>query len=459
MTENGKIKYFLAGIGGIGMSALGRMLIDAGSQVSGIDHNMKSSNLSLLEKNGIEIVSNENDIVWQDIDEVIYSSAIKEESFLLKKAKEKNIPIIKRGDKLASIFNKEDRRIAVTGTHGKTTTTALLSHIFISSGLGTVMYLGGISNNYNENYIKTGTDYYIAEVDESDRTIESFNPNKVLITNIELEHVDKYKKLENIINTFEIFLSNCKKDCIVFYNKHDECITKMINRLSLNIIAINKGISNSKNEICYSWDADFLKGDVRLPNNNIIEIKNKNLFGWHNIENAALAISCAFNSGITCGKIQNAMKSFSGIKRRFEVLTDERLGIILITDYAHHPTEVEKTIFVAREVYKNKKICVVFQPHRFSRFNYFFEDFLKALSNADVVVVSEIYSAGEEGDNQSFPKKMVKRLQNEYGVQSIFTFFDELEDTCEKLKDISVILFLGAGSIDHTARKLAEKYE
>jgi UDP-N-acetylmuramate--alanine ligase len=457
MSRGQKKTYLLVGIGGIGMSALGLMLRQSGNRIVGIDKN-PTDFVEGLKGQGIEIITSEEEIDWSSIDEVVYSSAVTPDSPILATAQQKGVAVTRRGEKLSSVLNESPCSIGITGAHGKTTTTTLLSHILISSGRRTQAYLGGISNNYRSNYLHTGRDFFVAEIDESDRTIEKMRPTEIIITNIEYEHVDQYHAVEDLLKTYGTFLLHAKKEGKIFYREDDPYVPGLMRSLNKKGVAVSRN-PDSGASVSFFWDEQKLSGLIEIDKNKF-EVKNPSLYGWHNMENAALAAACAFGLGVTAEEIAKAMESFTGVKRRFERIGLYRQTVQCISDYAHHPTELRKTLSIAKEIFRKGKICVVFQPHRFSRFRFFFNDFAEALKAADTVVVTEIYLSGEQGDVFHLPQKLVEKLNSECGGKAYFASLGNLEGVLLNVTEGSeVILFLGAGSLDAFARNIVRQYE
>jgi UDP-N-acetylmuramate--alanine ligase len=457
MSREKKKTYLLVGIGGIGMSALGILLRQSGNRIVGIDKN-PTDFVEGLKGQGIEIIRSEEEIEWSRIDEVIHSSAVLPGSPILAAAKQKGIPVTRRGEKLSSVLDESPCSVGITGAHGKTTTTTLLSHILISSGRKIQAYLGGISNNYHSNYLHTGRDYFVAEIDESDRTIEKMRPTEIIITNIEYEHVDQYPAVEDLLKTYKTFLLHAKKEGKIFYREDDPYVPALMKALNKKGTAVSRD-PESGAPVSFFWDEQKLSGRIGIEKNDF-EIKNPALYGWHNMENAALAAACAYGLGVTPGDIAKAMGSFTGVKRRFERIGLYRQTVQCISDYAHHPTELKKTLSIAKEIFKKGKICAVFQPHRFSRFSFFFNDFAEALEAADAVVVTEIYLSGEQGDVFHLPQKLVEKLNSGCGGKAHFASLGNLESMLLNVTEgCEAILFLGAGSLDAFARNIVRQYE
>ncbi|MBN1521618.1 MAG: UDP-N-acetylmuramate--L-alanine ligase [Candidatus Aureabacteria bacterium] len=450
-TERRK-KYFFIGVGGIGMSALALLLKEEGADVLGID-SQSSFYLEELKKKGIQIVEKADDVLWETIDEVIYTSAVRKDEPALKAARQRNIPACKRGDKLNLLMKESHYAIAVTGTHGKTTTAALLAHIFIHSGCGVQAYAGGILKNYGSNYVQTGKDYFIAEVDESDGTIQGCRPHIAVVTNLEHEHVDRYSGFKDLVSTLQVFLSGLSRKEKIVYRKEDAVLEKLAGKTDAEKIVVCEG-KRHPSSVQAMWDEEKFSGRIVLPDGYKMDLTCESLMGKHNLENSALAVACAWSCGIAPEKITSGLQSFKGVKRRFETICQSPEGIRFVSDYAHHPTEVKKVLSLARGCCGEGKVCAVFQPHRITRCEFFFDQFIESLKEADRVIVTEIYLAGESGDAFRLPVKIAEKLSKKDQRKAMFVPLKELNGVLSGLRsDVSLVVFMGAGSIDHLARE------
>ena len=433
--------YFI-GIGGIGMSAIARYYNAKGFKVSGYDKT-PSPLTEELENEGIAIHYEDNiDFVPKEIEEtlVVYTPAIPRDMGELVYVQTKGYRVIKRSRMLGEI-SQGLRCMAVAGTHGKTTTSTLTSHIFTASGEGCSAFLGGISKNYNSNLLISTNDVMVAEADEFDRSFLQLFPEIAVITSMDADHLDIYGDEQHIREAFKAFASQVSGTVIAKYGLD---ITK----------------SDTKAEIkTYSYGdsrADFHAepiGDglfnIHYPGG-IIEACSLGIPGWVNIENAVAASAIGLTYGLAPQKIKAALASFSGVKRRFDIQV-KRKDCVYIDDYAHHPEEISAALSSIRNSYPDMKLTVAFQPHLYTRTRDFAPEFAAALSKADKLILLDIYPAREEPipgvtseiifKDVTCPEKVLLKRSE---------FMDYL-----KTEKPEVLVTLGAGDIDRFVGEIA----
>jgi UDP-N-acetylmuramate--alanine ligase len=444
--------YFL-GIGGIGMSALARYFLKAGKMISGYD---KTSTVltKTLESEGMEIHYEENvSLIPDSIDMVIFTPAIPKDNaeyvHLIN-----SMPIYKRSEVLGMI-SKEKKTIAVAGTHGKTTTCSIVSYLLKNSGIDISAFVGGIMKNFNSNYLYGDSDWVVAEADEYDRSFLRLYPDIAVILSMDADHLDIYGDKKSVHQGFKDFTLNIKQGGSLWVhtsirNNIDEEWKRalMDNGVSIQTFGINEG--------------DLHATDVRVENgrfhyslkvDNAIDGFALALGGRHNVSNAVVATAVSKELGCTWEDLKQSIESFKGIKRRFELVA-EKDDAVLIDDYAHHPTELKAAINATRELYPNKKLTVVFQPHLFTRTRDFVDGFAKELSKPDTLILTEIYPARElpiEGVTSNIIFEKVTLEDKQLIHQS------ELIDTL-KNKPFEILLITGAGDIDKKVIEIKEKY-
>ena len=436
--------YFL-GIGGIGMSALARYFNLHGKMVSGYDKT-RTALTDELEKEGI-IITFEDSIETLDkaAELIIYTPAIPKDHLQYNWYLENNYTLLKRAQILGlaanSMFN-----ISVAGSHGKTSTSSIVAHILKTANKSVAAFLGGICINFNSNFID-GSEYAVAEADEFDRSFLNLEPNIALITSVDTDHLDIYGNLEAIENSFHQFCNKVRSNGILITNTSvpEKILNKHVTnyRYSLSDASSDYYTKNLKiNDGEYTFD-------VVHPDGVILDVKSY-YGGKHNIENAVGAIAIALNIGVSEEHVKKAVASFEGVKRRFEThVRNEKF--VYIDDYAHHPRELDATISAAKELYPNKKLTVIFQPHLFSRTKDLCDEFAVSLSKADELLLLDIYPAREkpmEGvtskiilDKVTIPEK---RIINK----------NDLVDFLNTKDDIQVLLTVGAGDIDTKVRDI-----
>ena len=440
-------KVFFIGIGGIGMSALANYFLQKNIQVYGYDREASviSENLTNL---GSNIIYNFNDFnvneFKSDIDNtlVIYTPAISKEHPLLTKFKQNEFNVFKRAEVLQKI-SENSKCIAVAGTHGKTTTSAILAHILKVSDLKFSAFVGGIMVNYNSNFLYNGEDYILVEADEFDRSFLKLNPNYACITSLDSDHLDIYKDSNSLIEAFEQFKNNIVEDG--FLISHEDV---KINSKKYGIIEssdyLAKNIINNKS---------FSQFDLYF-NGGIVENLKIHLQGLHNVMNSVAAVSIAIKLGIPDKNILEALRSFKGIERRFSYKIDNET-MVLIDDYAHHPEEIKQVYKTLKLIYPNDNLLVVFQPHLYSRTRDMLDEFAKELSKFDAVILLEIYAARENPIDGISSDVLLKRIQSKY------KFLSKKPELSSLIKDIGfkVNITLGAGDIANEVEQIKNELE
>lgn len=440
--------YYLVGIGGIGMSAIARYLKEEGNYVFGYDR-VCTELTRELEREGMWIVYEDDSshIANLNVDEVIYTPAIPSDSEILRYIREKGIPIFKRSEALGRI-TRDKKTIAVAGTHGKTTTAGLMAHILKNSHVGCSAFLGGISNNYSTNFlINHKSDYVVVEADEYDRSFLRLSPFFSLITSIAEDHLDIYGNLDNLEQAFVQFANLTKENGRLFLKK--SLPVRIVSKVSQSTYSLT-----DVNADYYASNVRVIEGayyfDFHTPDNVYHDMKM--LYpGRHNIENAVASLSMALSLGVNECEFRESLATFKGMKRRFDlrIKTDKT---IYYDDYAHHPQEIEATVTSLRELYPNKRICGVFQPHLYSRTRDFADEFAKSLELLDDVVLLPIYPAREKPISGITSDTILGKIskQDKYYVKK--------EQLLPLLKTLQpeLLLTLGAGDIDRFVEPITE---
>ena len=454
-----EIIHFI-GIGGIGMSGLSLIMKGKGFSVQGSDL-IPNKNIERLRKEKIKVYIGHKKQNLRNATIMVVSSAIKKNNPELLEAKRKNLPIIKRGKMLAHIVSLM-KNIVVVGSHGKTTTTSLVASIFQNTKLDPTIINGGVINSI-KNSAKLGkSDWSILEADESDGSFVHIPPTYSIITNIDREHMDFYKSMEDLKRYFVEFI-----DKVPSFGKSFICIDDKIN---------NELIKKIKNKNIYTYGFN-LKSNFLIKNINqnigftkfdlIINVPNKKkqkiqnikipLLGLHNVRNAVAATAVALTVGISVKDIKNGLVKFKGVQRRFnKIFTFNKIDFF--DDYAHHPTEINMVMDGVSQVYKNfEKVCI-FQPHRISRLKDLRKEFSFAFTKADIVVLCPIYSAGEKirlGFNYlKFAKEIIKNSK-----VKLFLVNDNLQLAKFIKNNIhgkKIVIGMGAGTISTWMRRLPE---
>ena len=439
--------FYFIGIGGIGMSALARYFRAKDVYVAGYDRT--SSQLSKkLEEEGIEINYEDKEELIPDLilnnpenSLIVYTPAIPKDHKQFSFLKEKGFEITKRAQLLGMVTDKK-YTLAVAGTHGKTTTTAILGHLLKETGAKVTAFLGGISEDIQSNLIMQGDDVVVVEADEFDRSFLNLSPNIAAITSMDADHLDIYGKKEELEDSFREFASKVPEDGKLFIK----------NGLDLkgSTFGIEDNADYSARNIKIE-DGSYVF-DLKTPSGTIENLM-LNLPGQHNLLNAitALAMAIEYGSPTYSDDLARALYSFKGVKRRFsyKIKTDD---LVLIDDYAHHPAEISAVHQAVREMYPNKQILAVFQPHLFSRTRDFAEDFASSLSNFDELILLEIYPARElpiEGISSAWLLDQISNPKKQLVAK------EELNQKIKSSK-AEVIVMMGAGDIGEEVEKVKE---
>ena len=434
--------YFI-GIGGIGMSAIARYYNAKGYKVSGYDKTPSPLTLA-LEEEGIDVHYEDNiAYVPQDIEStlVVYTPAIPKDMGELVHVQEKGYRVIKRSKMLGEI-SRGQRCMAVAGTHGKTTTSTLVSHLFMASGEGCSAFLGGISKNYNSNLLISGNDVVVAEADEFDRSFLQLFPEIAVITSMDADHLDIYGDEAHIVEAFKAFASQVSGTVIA---RHGLDIT--VKDTAAKVMTYSFGDPDAD-----FWAEPLERGHFNLHwPGGVIEDCVVGIPGWVNVENATAAAAIALTYGLEPAAVKEALASFAGVKRRFDMQVKTE-KCVYIDDYAHHPREISAALSSIRESYPDMKMTAVFQPHLYTRTRDFAPEFAQALSGADKLILLDIYPAREEpipgvtseiifNDVTAPEKVLLKRAE----------LMDYLKD-----EPVELLVTIGAGDIDRFVGPIGE---
>ncbi len=446
-------RVFFVGIGGMGMSALAQALKARGLDVSGSDEK-KTKMTQRLTDAGIRIrIGHLADHV-ERADFIVRSSAISRENPELIRAQELGIPVFHRAEVLSFLMNHAIS-IAVTGTHGKTTCAAFASFLFRTAGYRPTCLVGGDIRNFNSNVLLGDSHLLIAEVDESDRSQLFYEPDFALLTNLEAEHLDIYKDIADLKQSFREFVYQVKKTGTIVYCSDDPYLSEIIGQAGEGISAVSYGFNPSA---VYSAKDLILNGFssvyTLLENGKAVGEVNLNIPGRHNILNSLGVIALAKKFGIEDEKIMPNLAGFLGASRRLEIKL-KRNDLVVIDDYAHHPTEVRASLEAIREL--GMFTTAVFQPHRYSRTMSLAKEFSTAFRYADRVLITDIYGAGENNPNH-VENNLIYQAVKSIGhpdVQMIAKS-DLVEYLIRNRTDREVVAFLGAGDISEVAEEFVQ---
>jgi len=444
MNLNNIHNIYFIGIGGIGMSAIARFFKSQNKNVAGYDKTQTEITDS-LETLGIsvhfkdEMASVENSYLNKENTLIVFTPAIPKDHEQLNYFKSNGFKILKRSE-ILGIITENTYCLAVAGTHGKTTTTSILGHLLKSCDVELTAFLGGISENYNSNLILNGSEVSVVEADEFDRSFLTLSPDMAAITSMDADHLDIYGDASQLVESFKDFTKKLKPNGKLFVKN------------GLLIKGITYGIEDDAD---YSIQHIKIENgtyvfDVKTPNTTLKNIEF-NLPGRHNLSNALVALAMSVEYGLPTNQLAKALASYKGVKRRFSyhIKTD---GLVFIDDYAHHPEEINAVHQAVREMYPEKKVLAVFQPHLFSRTQDFAAEFAKSLSQFDQIILLDIYPARElpiEGVTSSWLLSLIENESKEL-VSKV--------DLISKIKqsDANVILTIGAGDIGAEVSKIKQ---
>lgn len=433
-------RIHFVGIGGIGMSGLAQVLLEMGYRITGSDIR-EGENVRNLRKKGIEVfIGHAEENVPEDVQVVVYSSAIKEDNPEIRRAKELGIPVVSRGEMLAELFKLKEG-IAVCGSHGKTTTTSMIAHILEEAGYDPTVIIGGILKRLGSNAKLGKGDLLVSEADESDGSFLKLSPAIAVITNIDREHLDYYRSLEDIRDAFSRFA-----DSVPFYgfcvaNGDDPLVKEALKGFSKKLTLYSmKGEAHVRGNFLGIEDGRYVF-EIEYLGRNLGKVR-LSIPGRHNLYNALASASVAFELGIPFEIVKRSLEEFRNANRRME-LKGYIGDVPVYDDYGHHPTEIRAVLSTLRELFPDRRIVLAFQPHRFSRTYHLFGDFVKVLREPDVTLLTDIYPAGEE----NLHKVSARKLAQEAGAVFCPKKEDLFEALTDKLKAGDVLIFMGAGSI------------
>ena len=445
------------GIGGIGMSGIAEVLCDLGFSVSGSDIR-RSKNTDRLEKAGARIFEGHDESNVGDAQVVVYSSAVKEGNPELLIARQKGIPVIPRAEMLAELMTLKPYAVAIAGTHGKTSTTSMVATLLTEAGVDPTAVVGGVVESLGSNAKLGASEWFVTEADESDRSFLMLYPTVAVVTNIDKEHMESYKGMDDVVQCFTDFVNK-----IPFYGAAVICLDDPNVQLIIPNIKrrrVTYGMTAqadvSAHDIRYTdsfgshftvWRGSEVLGDIELP-----------VPGKHNIYNALAATAVALELEIPFGTIASAFGKFRNANRRFQ-FKGEVNGVTVVDDYGHHPTEILATLEAAKYSAGGRRTVVVFQPHRYTRTHELMDEFALAFNNADVLFVLDIYAASEspiEGITAEVLTENIRRFGHK-NVSYIGALETAADIVCSELREGDLVITLGAGSVTKLSEELLEK--
>ena len=450
-------KIHFIGIGGIGMSGIAEVLCNLGFQISGSDLK-KSKNTDRLEKAGATIFEGHAAENVGDAQVVVYSSAVREDNPEIAQAKRNGVPVIPRAEMLAELMTLKPYAVAIAGTHGKTSTTSMVATILNHAGVDPTTVVGGVVDTLGSNARLGASDWFVTEADESDRSFLMLYPTIAVVTNIDKEHMESYKGMDDVVQCFTDFVNK-----VPFYGATVICLDDPNVQLIIPRIKrrrVTYGMTAqadiSAHDIRYNdnfgsvfsvWRGDEDLGEINLP-----------VPGQHNIYNALAATGVALELEIPFERIKEAFANFRNANRRFQFKGEIR-GITVVDDYGHHPTEISATLSAAKNGSGGRRTVVVFQPHRYTRTQELMDEFALCFNNADVLYVLDIYAASEQPIDGITAAVLTENIKK-YGhknVQYIGALEGAAEKVCQNLQEDDLVITLGAGTVTRLSDEILEK--
>jgi UDP-N-acetylmuramate--alanine ligase len=448
------------GIGGSGMSGIAEVMLSLGYAVQGSDLKPNKQTKRLEDQGATVFISHASDNI-QDADAVVFSSAVDEANPEIAAAREQLMPVVSRAEMLAELMRFR-YSIAVAGTHGKTTTTSLIASVLAEGGLDPTFVIGGRLKSANANARLGQGDYLVAEADESDASFVHLKPMLAVVTNIDADHMSTYDgDIEKLKSGFIKFLRNLPFYGLAVVCIDDPGVNDIIADIGRSVTSYGTNEDADFRAINIIFDAATTEFDVvRKSSEDILHIKLQ-LPGMHNVRNALAAIAVANELQISNAAVAKSLEEFEGIDRRFQCMGNIKTAagtIMLVDDYGHHPTEIAATLSAARSGWPDKRVVLVFQPHRYSRTHDLMDDFATVLSDADVLVLLNVYAAGEEPITGADGQAMARAVRARGSVEPVFIeSLDALQPALlDLLEDDDLLLTMGAGDIGAYAARLPD---
>jgi UDP-N-acetylmuramate--alanine ligase len=443
------------GIGGIGVSGIAQLALKKGEVVSGSD--LKESEITRkLAALGAQIFIGHRPENVKGADLVVYSSAIADDNPERAAAGSEGILLLRRAEFLTELM-ADKSVITITGAHGKTTTSSLAAKLLMTAGFHPTIAVGGVLREDGNNAKLDDSPYFVAEADESDGTFLCYVPTYSIITNIDYEHMDFYKTMDNLLKAFSDFVRQTKKDGCIFYFNEDRWLKSIVKESGVRSWSFG-----------LSPEADFYPKEISLTQCRLSFVCMRRhsemgevsleLSGRHNVSNALAVIALGVEMGIDFKTIRKALKDFKGVERRFQIKHEDK-DIFIVDDYAHHPTEIAATIEAAR-VCPRRRLVVVFQPHRYSRTKLLMDRFAQSFIKSDYLVVTDIYAAGEPPLEGASIEKLIDSIRREIRVPVDYVPKDQIiAHLHQTIQPNDLVLFLGAGDITKISDEFAKDFK
>ena len=453
-----RIIHFV-GIGGVGMCGIAEVLSNQGYQISGSDIRASATTDRLVDMGAIIHIGHAAENI-QGVDVVVISSAVNDTNPEVKAARENRVPVVRRAEMLAELMRYR-HGVAVAGTHGKTTTTSLLASVFAEADLDPTFVIGGRLNSAGTNARMGASRYLIAEADESDASFLHLQPMVSIVTNIDADHMDTYGGDFNVLKkTFIEFLHNLPFYGLAVLCTDDSVVREILPEISRPVVTYGLNEDADYRAINISQSGMHTHFTVKRPEGHADLDITVNMPGVHNVLNALATIAVATDEGIDGKAIASALEQFSGVGRRFQVLEDITVvggSVMLVDDYGHHPREVEATIKAVKAGWPDRRLVMINQPHRYTRTRDLYEDFVQVLSDVDVLMLMEVYAAGEEPIAGADSRSLCRSIRQRGNVEPVYV--KSADEVPEVLKNLlrpgDLLLTQGAGNITALAHQLS----
>ncbi len=434
------------GIGGIGLSAIAEILLSKGYNVSGSD--MKDSELLInLREKGATIFIGHDASNVESADLIVYSLAVSDENPEIVKAKENKIPLVSRASILGLLMDEHEQGIAISGTHGKTTTTSMVSLILEAAKLDPTILVGGTLAEFNGNCKIGRSPFFVTEACEYRDSFLELRPNIEVILNIDSDHLDYFKDIDHIVRSFDSFADNLKPGGKIIAYDANPFIAKVIQNYG-------GAITYGYNPLSKYHVSDITFSQEGMPSFNInfmdkvcrVEL---HVPGEHNILNATASFACAYELGVDPTVIASTLSKYTGTKRRFDVLGRSERGCMIIDDYAHHPTEIKATLSASKHI-PHSRIWCIFQPHTYTRTLALFDDFVDSFTDADILILTDIYAAREHNIYNVNSESLASKISNKYPDKEV-RYVSSMENIVDMVRseamDGDIVITMGAGDV------------
>lgn len=444
------------GIGGVGVSAIAEILLSRGKIVSGSDMS-RSAITDHLESLGAKIYTCHKEENVEGTDLIIYSAAIAEENPEFKRAMELGIPMASRAQVLGSLMREYDYSIAISGTHGKTTTTSMVALILENGKKDPTILVGGNLPEIKGNAKVGESEFFVTEACEYRDSFLELEPKIEVILNIDSDHLDYFKDLEHIVSSFDKFAHRVPQGGLIIAYDSNPFIKSIVDKFSHVItFGYNKGCTYHITNVSFE-NAGMPSFDIEYKGENLGRVSLR-IPGEHNILNAAAAFACCHQLGVEAGSIIETLRAFNGTDRRFDIVGTSQFGLKIVDDYAHHPTEIRATLSASKRL-PHERIITCFQPHTYTRTLALFDQFADSFEDTDILILSEIYAAREKNIYKISSKKLAEEIRNKHPEKEVY-FAKSLEDVAEKVRDVAkegdLVITMGAGDIYKVGKMLME---